>query len=259
MNWSPDGWPVIGEHQPDQVFGQPVTAYRKPVAGQAQAVPPFDDGFAAGPHLGWQWQANPGDDWIDRSVTGRLWLNTVSSPVNLWEAGNILAQKMPGTAFSVTVRISLSPKSTGERAGLVIYGADYAWVGLEQTGDGLRLVEVSRVHADTGGAEQVDVASVAISGPVFVRATLAPVTVAQAAPAFADYWPSMLRATQARVIFSFSLDGKTFQPVGPAFVSAPGRWVGAQIGLFAQSPTGTSSYVSTQVGHAEFEDFVASP
>jgi len=259
MAWSKDGWPLIGERQTGQVFGQPVAAYRKPVAGQAPAGPPFDDAFAAGPHLGWQWQANPADDWIDRSVTGRLRLNTVSSPVNLWEAGNVLAQKMPGTAFSVTVRVTLSPGSTGERAGLVVYGTDYAWIGLEQTADGPRLIEVTRPHADADGAEQVDVAPVAVPGPVVVRATLSPVTVPQAAPAFADYWPSMLRATQAKVVFSYSLDGKTFQPLGQPFVSAPGRWVGAQIGLFAQSPTGTPANVSTRQGHADFEDFVASP
>ncbi|MEO5493647.1 MAG: hypothetical protein ABIR08_06435 [Sphingomonas sp.] len=35
----------------------------------------------------------------------------------------------------------------------------------------------------------------------------------------------------------------------------PGRWVGTQIGLFAQAPTGTPANVSTRIGWADFADF----
>nr|WP_295107187.1 hypothetical protein [uncultured Caulobacter sp.] len=61
----------------------------------------------------------------------------------------------------------------------------------------------------------------------------------------------MLRSVQAKVVFSYSLDGVTFQPVGEPFVSKPGRWVGAQVGLFAQAPTG--------IGWADVDDFVVAP
>lgn len=62
----------------------------------------------------------------------------------------------------------------------------------------------------------------------------------------------------AQVTFSYSLDGTTFEPIGKGFVAPPGRWVGAQIGLFAQAPSGSPSNVATSVGFAEFERFVIS-
>jgi len=47
--------------------------------------------------------------------------------------------------------------------------------------------------------------------------------------------------------------------LGAPFVSRPGRWVGAQIGLFAQAPAGTQAYAATTVGWADFDDFRVGP
>ena len=47
----------------------------------------------------------------------------------------------------------------------------------------------------------------------------------------------------------------TFTPLGDGFVSQPGMWVGAQVGLFAQAPSGTPAFVSTRIGYASFGDF----
>jgi hypothetical protein len=60
---------------------------------------------------------------------------------------------------------------------------------------------------------------------------------------------------QARVQFSYSPDGDRFIPLGDTFISRPGHWTGAQIGLFAQAPTGTPAGIATTVGHADFEWF----
>jgi len=269
MQWSADGWPLIGERQTQQDFGQPVSAHSKPdLPPQPVAVPPVDDDFRDGPHLGWQWAANPMDDWLDRSVRGSLRLKSVSSSANLWEAGQLLTQKLPGMSFSATVQLSLTPNLAGERAGLLVMGYDYGWIGLEQTADGLRLVQVTRLNADLGqhlgraqqSAETVLTAPVKVMGPVQVRVSLSPVTVASRPPADRIYWPSMLRSTNAQVRFSYSVDGGvTFAPIGPGFVALPGRWVGAQIGLFAQAASGTPSFTATRVGYAEFANFRVTP
>ena len=214
----------------------------------------FDDGF----HLGWQWSANPADDWADLSVKGRLRLKSVSSSANLWEAGNLLTQKLPGMMFSATTQLSLNANLPGERAGLLVLGYDYGWIGLEKTADGVRLVQVSRARSNAGGAETVLTAPVTVDGPVWVRARFEPVSVADPVPGFADYWPSMLRSTHARVTFSYSLDGTAFTAIGPGMTTQPGRWVGTQIGLFAQAASGTPSFVATRVGYAEFEHFIVS-
>lgn len=256
MSWTRDGWPVIGERQKGQVYGQPVLRHRKPdLPPQPVNLPPVDDDFADGYHPGWQWSANPAADWVDASVKGRLRLKSVSSSANLWEAGNLLTQKLPGQRFTATVKLGLSPNLPGERAGLLVLGYDYGWIGLERTADGVKLVQVTRRNANENGAETVLTAPVKVEGDVWVRARFEPVTVARHAPVFDHYWPSMLRATQARVTFSYSLDGVTFSDTGPVFLARQGRWVGTQIGIFAQAASGTPANVATRVGYADFTHF----
>jgi hypothetical protein len=65
----------------------------------------------------------------------------------------------------------------------------------------------------------------------------------------------MLRSKHAAVALEFSLDGTTWQALGPRFESRPGRWVGAQLALFAQAPSGTPAYAATSVGYADFDWF----
>lgn len=256
MSWGNDGWPLIGERQKGKVFGQPIWRHKKPsLPLQAISIPPANDDFSKGHHLGWQWSANPNEDWIDESIKGKLRLKSISSSSNLWEAGNILTQKLPGMAFSATTKLSLIPNLPGERAGLLVFGYDYGWIGLENTNDGLRLVQVVRKSANNQGQETLLTAPVKLNGPVWVRITLEPIEVAQPAPNFANFWPSMLRATHANVIFSYSLDGKEFTSIGQGMTTSPGRWVGTQIGIFSQAASGTRAFTATRVGYADFEDF----
>ena len=63
------------------------------------------------------------------------------------------------------------------------------------------------------------------------------------------------RSIQARVTFSYSLDGEHFVPFGDTFISRPGVWTGAQIGLFAQAANGTAASTATTVGYADFDWF----
>ncbi|MGO4610455.1 hypothetical protein AB4142_29430, partial [Variovorax sp. 2RAF20] len=71
-------------------------------------------------------------------------LKSISSPENLWETGALLTQKLPAERFSATTRLDFAPKAVGERAGLVMFGSDYAWIGLQNTGAGPALVRVDR-------------------------------------------------------------------------------------------------------------------
>ncbi len=256
MSWGADDWPVIGHRQPGEVFGEPVARHSKPdVPAQADRVPAFDDSFVDGYHLGWQWNSNPARDWVDTGVKGMLRLNSASTPSNLWEAGNVLSQKLPGTTFSVTVHVHLTAKAIGERAGLVVLGQDYAFVGLENAPSGIRLVEAERQDAAGTGAERTVVGPVVPEGEIYLRARFRPVTVRQSPPNFPNYWPSMLRSSEAEITFSYSDDGLHFVQLGSSFTAVPGRWVGAQVGIFAQAPSGSPAFVSTRVGHADFDAF----
>jgi hypothetical protein len=50
--------------------------------------------------------------------------------------------------------------------------------------------------------------------------------------------------------FSFSRDGRRFEPLGEAFPVRGGAWVGARVGLFVLSPP-----AETRLAHADFDWF----
>jgi len=261
MAWK-DGWPVIGEDKDGDGIGEPVLVHRKPASKPPSprlALQDSDD-FDGALSLAWQWNANPAADWADLKATpGKLRLKSISSPENLWETGALLTQKLPAERFSATTRLDFAPKAVGERAGLVMFGSDYAWIGLQNTGAGPALVRVDRIGADKFQPERVEVIQAKAPTTVWLRMTAEPVVVGDPPPDFSPYWPSMLRSLHAKVTLSYSLDGKTFTSVGQPFVSRPGRWVGSQIGLFAQAPASTPSNTSTRIGWSDFDGFWVTP
>lgn len=183
-----------------------------------------------------------------------LRLGSVPSSANLWEAGNLLTQKLPSRAFTVTAKLRFSPVRVGERTGLSLFGSDYGWIGAERTPAGPRIVQVTRRDADKGGSEVVAPGpALGADGTLWLRMTAAPITVRNPPPDFSPYWPSMLRSSHAETRFSYSIDGTTFLPLGTAFLSRPGRWVGAQIGIFAQAAGGTPAFTANTTGHTEFD------
>jgi beta-xylosidase len=236
-----------------------VITYQKPAARTAQAITrPGDSDDFDGPALGpqWQWNANPQPDWASLSaVPGSLRLKAISSPANLWNTGAMLTQKLPGPRFTATTQLRFAPQAVGERAGLVMFGRSYGWVGLEKTAAGLRLVQVTRENADHDGPEHVEAILAAAPANVWLRLAAEPVTQPAPPPEFTPYSPSMLRNQNAAVQFSYSLDGMRFEPVGKGFVARQGQWVGAQMGLFAQAPSESPAYSAYRVGWADFSSF----
>lgn len=261
MVWK-NGWPVIGLDADGDGIGEPVLTHKKPKSTTASAItaPVDSDTFDGKLSLAWQWNSNSQADWADlKAAPGKLRLKSISGSENLWEAGALLTQKLPAERFTATTKLSLAPRAVGEQAGLLMFGADYAWIGLRNGKDGLSLVRVDRLGADAQKPEQATTVLEKAPGAVWLRLSAEPTTVAEPPPNVTPYWPSALRSIQAKVTFSYSLDGVTFQPVGAPFVSKPGRWVGAQVGVFAQAPTGTPSNSSTRIGWADVDEFVVGP
>lgn len=258
MRWR-GGWPVIGADSDGDGIGEPVLHHAKPrLPAAARMQPEVADGFDTGtPSLAWQWNANPMEGWIAKGAPGWLRLTSASTPVNLWEAGNLLSRKLPAETFTATVKTRFAPVRDGERMGLSLFGASYAWIGAEKRKDGIRIVRVTRTDANLPDSRETLVNGPALEAgqPFWLRVSAAPIIERNPLPDFSPYWPSMLRSTHARASFSFSLDGKRFEPLGEAFASRPGRWVGAQLGIFAQAPSGSSAFAATSVGHAEFDSF----
>jgi len=73
------------------------------------------------------------------------------APNSLYDAPNFLLQKFPAPEFTVTTSLDFSPAAEGETAGLVVYGYDYAVLGLRRTATGIRLVLRINKKADQPG------------------------------------------------------------------------------------------------------------
>lgn len=254
MAWK-DGWPVIGVDPDGDGIGQPVLQHKRPALAGTGQPDLADRGETVQGKLdfGWQWSANPSADWADLPASGGIRLKSISAPANLWETGSLLTRKLPAERFEATTRMVFSPLRDGERAGLAMFGSDYAWIGAERRDGAMRIVEVVRKDADRGGVETRVEGPVLKSGALWLRFVAEPVTVRNPPPDFSPWWPAMLRSTHAAVRFSYSLDGTHFTSLGGQFVSRPGRWTGAQVGIFAQASAGTPAFTATSVGSALFD------
>lgn len=252
MIWKND-WPVIGRDRSNTGRGEPVLTWRMPRA-ELSLEDREDDEFDNGPCALWQWNANPQEGWTGHTDEGGvLRLNSASYPANLWEDAAILTRKLPGERFTATTKLTFAPVALGERSGLVLYGRDYAWIGLEKGNNGIALVVVTRRAADQSGPEDHRVVLENAPPTIYLRMTVEPTTVAISPPGFQPFWPSMLKTSFAKVRFSYSTDNISFTPAGDPVDVPPGTWVGAQIGLFAVAPAGTPAYSSVRVGAADYD------
>jgi beta-xylosidase len=240
VTWRADGWPVMGRDPDNTGTGEPVLMFKKPEVGKMYpaAEPQTSDEFGS-PRLGlqWQWLANPQDSWFSLSARpGSLRLFAQPANASLVRQPNLLLQKIPAPAFSVVTKIDFSPVAEGETAGLIIYGAPCAWIGLVKTAAGLRVSQtVSRARNATDIATETAGAEVK-SGACYLAFVL---------------------TADSRAQFSYSEDGKSYTALGTPVTIAPvgGSWIGAKFGLFAlnfSAPSGSAA-TSPPPGYADFD------
>ena len=141
---------------------------------------------------------------------------------NFWEIPNLLLQKTPADAFTVTTKLRMTSKADGQFGGLVMMGLDYSALVVRRVGKDFQLVQMTRKAADKG-TQQVEK----------VIATLKPTAVDKI-----DYKPGVhediyLRLTVAdsKLRFSWSSNGKKFTPCGDEFQMKEGKWIGAKFGF----------------------------
>jgi beta-xylosidase/acetyl esterase/lipase len=213
MQWK-DGWPVIGEDRDGDGTGQPVAVHAKPAAG-ALAAPPMSDEFnGASLGLQWQWAANWRAGWASLTARpGYLRLAPQGAPEgNLRTAPALLSQKLPATSFVVNTSLELNGASDGDRAGLVMNGLQFAWLGLRREGGATQLVVATCTEpAAQCVREQATVVATLNGGKAYLRMRVGEGGMTQ---------------------FAYSLDDVVYVDAGKPFKAVMGRWVGAQMGLF---------------------------
>jgi beta-xylosidase len=211
-----DDWPVIGSDDDGDGTGEPRRAWRRPsVPRTNEVVPASSDDFRRGLGLQWQWQANPSSEWATTSTGTGLRLRSVPHPTNLWTAPHLLLQKFPALEFIAEAVMDGAELRQGERAGLLVFGEDYAWIGLERGAQELSIVVKSVAKAPEAASEASAWSETLRGSRVTLRVTV---------------------TSGARFRFA-TADGQRVRDAGPVFVAKPGRWVGAKVGVFAAAPS----------------------
>jgi len=226
MIWR-NGWPRIGKDTDDDGVGEAVASWKKPQTATPSKVltPQASDTFdqlRLQPQ--WQWQGRFKPQWYSLTAeAGHLRLFTVSNPSqsgNLHFVPNLLLQKFSAPQFTVTTRVSFSPKALHDKVGLVVMGEKWAYIALHRTKIGVRISVFSGHYQPNGDATvEHEGEHVRIAG--------------------GDTYTRYLRVSVARgggYQFSYSEQGDQYKALGKPFKAYPGVNTGARVGLFALNP-----------------------
>lgn len=234
MRWIND-WPVMGEDKDGDGCGTPVLSWKKPNVGATYpiATPVESDEFDKRMlGLQWQWQANHSPLWYypagEKGYLRLFAMEKTGEAKNLYDAPHLLLQKLPAPDFKATTKLTFHPFKTDERAGLVIMGQDYATISIVQTAKGLVLRQTECRNAEKGQAEVVVAEQAITDSTVYFR-----VEVKQD---WREGSGEVKRIPLTLCNFSYSPDGKKFQPFGKQFSAREGKWIGAKVGIFCERP-----------------------
>ena len=230
------GWPIFGVDSDKDGIGEPVSVYKKPNVGKKFPVeiPQTTDEFNEN-NLGkqWQWHANPKENWYSLSDNkGSLRLfseKNFTQNGNLWFVPNLLLLKFSSPTFSAKTKITFKGDLIGDRSGLVVMGAEWAYIAIEKTEKGNKIVVYKgEKHKCEDITEK------------FEALTLNPDTCYLKVEYFdTNYFQ-----------FSYSLDDKEYIVFNKKFSAQEGVWIGAKLGLFSLNPN-----ILESKGYADFDWF----
>lgn len=235
MEWKSD-WPVIGVDTDGDGCGEPVHEYRKPNIGKTVGIvtPAESDEFNS-TELGlqWQWHANYQDTFGFTTNMGymRIYSHILSPEfVNFWEVPNLLLQKFPAEEFTATTKLKVSAKDDGQMSGLIVMGWDYAYLGVEKSGEGFILKYVQCKDAEQNTPEKTSVVGILDKCRTFEAGLYPNYEI--------DIYLRVKVEAGGKCSFYYSTDGKRFHNVGDTFIARQGKWIGAKVGLFSVAPYG---------------------
>ena len=264
MEWTAEGWPVIGIDKDGDGVGEPVDEYRKPALKSTRVFQPAEDDDFTSVELGlqWQWHGVPSPYWYyldagarenDTNGLGALRLYSVHQSegwCNLGDTPNLLLQKTPADEFTVTAKLRFIPnpqlKEKGENCGFVLMGLDYATVRLVDTNEGVVLQYIECKDALKGTPEQIKknlpIKSESLPAPysdIYMSSTVPPVAPLSYKAAVA-YIKMEVKPRERHgnvpdltARFFYSLDGKKWSELTEKpFIGRPGKWIGAKFGLY---------------------------
>lgn len=227
VKWE-NGWPVLGTD------GKvPQTLNLPPSTGLIPNLVNSDEfsrkkGAPALP-LVWQWNHNPENSlWSLKARKGYLRLQTGRIDTSFTLARNTLTQRSIGPECTGTTALDVSKLKEGDFAGLCLLQKNYGLLGVEIINGQKKIVMIN-----VGSGKPLETPGVALSGKkVFFKAEC------------------NFRDKKDVANFFYSLDGKTWQPIGEQLkmsYTLP-HFMGYRFGLF--------NYATQQVGgYADFDYF----
>ena len=230
VTWQ-DDWPLMGVA--GEAGREPVLRHAKPdLPRQPIAVPQTSDEMdgSDGGRLApqWQWHANHGDGWADlRARPGWLRLRARPVPAAGWAASpHLLLQKVPAPWFTADTVVELGDGAVALMAGLAVIGESSAALLVERDGTTTSARVVLRID------DRVAYSAPIANAPVHLRVTF---------------------TSGGVCTFGYATGGATPQLIKTRFAARAGRWVGAEIGIFAATPNGPTNDDATAYAHADFD------
>jgi beta-xylosidase len=218
MTWGDDGWPTL--RLVDNAW---LASYPMPdIPGPSHPIhsPTGTDTFrTAALNAEWEWNHNPDNTkWF----AGRgLTLDTATVTDDLYAARNTLTHRILGPTSTATIVLDDAAMKDGDRAGLSMLRDTSAWIGVARATGKYRVVMHDNINMDrrwNTANKGEDAASAPVSkGKIWLRVA-------------ADIHPGADRTA----VFSYSTNGKRFQPLGPSF-PLNNRWqffMGYRYGIF---------------------------
>jgi beta-xylosidase len=235
MKWE-NGWPLIGFDMNKDSIGEPVAEYTKPNVGKQYPIqiPQTSDEFD-NTKLGlqWQWHANYKKEWYSlMDNPGYLRLFAVKNHTqkgNFWFVPNLLLQKFPAPAFTVTTKVTFNGDLVGEKCGLTIMGMSWAYLALFKTEKGVQIGIFEGKYEHCGDKTEKTETSPINTNTCYMRVAV---------------------NDSGTCHFSYSADNKNYISIGKEFNAEAGQWIGAKVGLFCINPN-----IIESKGYGDFEWF----
>jgi beta-xylosidase len=207
LTWGADGWPTVQLTENTWPMSYPMPDI--PKSSHPVKPPVGTDSFQTSAlDSEWEWNHNPNNSkW---STGHGLTLQTATVTDDLYSARNTLTHRILGPSSTATIIMDESGMKDGDYAGLAMFRDSSAWIGVTRDRGKYRLVMRQNITLDqrwNTATKGDDVVSVPISGAqIWLRAA-------------ADIRPG----TDRTAVFSYSMNGKTFTPLGQPFV-LNNRW-----------------------------------
>lgn len=244
VKWEND-WPIIGIPV-EGGFGEPCETYQKPNTGIVEnpcSLEASDDFTDSTLNLMWQWLGNWEESFYsltDHPGLLRLYALNPAGKENaiLWEEANVLTQKLVCPYFEAAVCMHFDQIAEGEKAGMVMMGGHYAYLAVKAA-KGAKVLIFGKSYEEEKGNRKEKIQEL-MELPHSCEKIL---------------FFFKMKEEENHPVFQmfYSLDGTDKQEVVMDFMPSDHTWVGAKIGLFANTP-GTF-----KGGYAEYEYIQVKP